>query len=213
MARAPARLPPARASALLERHASHRGGAEEQRLLQDQDEGGGNDIARIAAGRIVQRLRQQLDRRGAGQSRVRKAAVGSRAALGDFGADGSARFGDALQRAVVEKEIGRIDISGHSGLVALQHLPFGVLRNVDDREHLPSRQRRMGVGERIGANGDGDRLIGVQGLDKIAAEFGVILVDDRNRDLAQELAEIGLRIEECRRGSGRGRSGRRRRGR
>ena len=68
--------------------------------------------------------------------------------------------------------------------------------NVDDPEHLPSRQRRMGVGERIGANRDGDRLIGVQGLDKIAAELGVILVDDRDRDLAQELAEIGLRIEE-----------------
>ena len=137
----------------------------------------------------------------------------SRSALRDLGAHRSARFRDALQRAVVEKEIGRIDISGDAGLVALQNLSFGVLRNVDDPENLPSRQRRMGVGERIGANGDRDRLVGVQSLDQIAAELGVILIDDRDRDLAQQLAEIGLRIKHSVEDAARGRSGRRRHGR
>ena len=54
----------------------------------------------------------------------------------------------------------------------------------------------MRVRERIGANGDRDRLIGVQCLSEIATKLGVILVDDRNRYVAQQLAEIGLRIEE-----------------
>ena len=80
----PRPLPPPKSSALLVGHASQAGDAEEQRLLQDQYESCGNDIARIAACRIEQRLRQQFDRRGAGYSRVRKAAVGSRSVLGNF---------------------------------------------------------------------------------------------------------------------------------
>ena len=43
----------------------------------------------------------------------------------------------------------------------------------------------MRVRERIGAYGDRDGLIGVQCLDEIAAHFGVILVDDRDRYVAQ----------------------------
>ena len=128
---------------------------------------------------------------------MRKAAVGSRAVLGNCLGDGAARFGDALERAVEQKKISRIDISGQSGLVALQHLPFRVFGNAEDGEDFASRKRGMRVRERIGAHGDRDGLIGVQGLDQIAAHFGVILINDRNRDLAQELAEIGLRIKDA----------------
>ena len=136
MARAPARRLPAFASALLVRDAPHGRRAEEQRLLQDQDEGCGNDIARIAAGRVEQRLRQRLDRRATGQRRVRKAAVDSRSARSDLRRDGAACFGDSLQRAIEQKEVCRIDKSRDSSLVAFQHLLLGVFGDADDREHL-----------------------------------------------------------------------------
>ena len=35
-----------------------------------------------------------------------------------------------------------------------------------------------------------------EGLDQAAAEFRVVLIDDGDRNVADELAEIGLRIEE-----------------
>ena len=55
----------------------------------------------------------------------------------------------------------------------------------------------MGVSEVIRADGDRDRFIGAQSLHEIAADFGVVLIDGRDRDSAQELAEIGLRIEQA----------------
>ena len=55
----------------------------------------------------------------------------------------------------------------------------------------------MGVSEVIGADGDRNRFVGAQGLHEIAADFGVVLIDGRDRDSTQELAEIGLRIEQA----------------
>ena len=55
----------------------------------------------------------------------------------------------------------------------------------------------MRVRERISAYGHRDGFVGVQGLNEIAAHFRVILVDDRDRYVAQELVEIGLRIKDA----------------
>ena len=134
--------PPARASPLLERDASNGRDAQEQGLLQNEDESSRNDVACVSARRVEQRLRHELDGRGPGQGRVSEAAVGSRSTLGEVGADGSGRFGDSLQHAAEEEKIGRNDISGDAGPIALQDLLFGILRNSDDAEHLASRQRR-----------------------------------------------------------------------
>ena len=82
--------PPRRAAALLEGDAAERRRAHKQRLLQDQHEGGGNDIARIAAGRIEERLATQAstgelaDQRGMGE-----AAVGARATRCDLARNGA----------------------------------------------------------------------------------------------------------------------------
>ena len=43
---------------------------------------------------------------------------------------------------------------------------------------------------------DLDGLVGVQGLNEIAAELGMVLIHDRDGYAAQQLAEIGLRVEE-----------------
>src|SRR5205807_9523540 len=40
-----------------------------------------------------------------------------------------------------------------------------------------------------------DGFVGVEGLDQAAAQIGPVVIDDRDRDLANELPEIGLRVE------------------
>ena len=53
------------------------------------------------------------------------------------------------------------------------------------------------LGQRIGANRDSQRFIGVERLDELAAELGVVLIDDGDRQGAKQLAEIRLRIEQA----------------
>ena len=60
-------------------------------------------------------------------------------------------------------------------------------------------ERRLRLGERVGARRDTDRLVRIEGLDELPAQLGRIVVDDGDRDGAHELAEIGLRIERRRR--------------
>src|SRR5258708_6316656 len=91
---------------LLEGDSAESGCAEQQRLLQDQDEGGRNHVTRIAAGRIVERLRQQADRSAANERGMSKAAIEPCAACRGFQIDRSNGLGNALQHAVIEEEIG-----------------------------------------------------------------------------------------------------------
>ncbi len=82
-----------------------------------------------------------------------------------------------------------------AGDEALQDLTLGIRRNFEDAEDPPVEQRPLCDVERRCTDGDRDCLVGVEGLDQAAAERGAVVVDDGDRDLADELAEIGLRIE------------------
>ncbi len=113
----------------------------------------------------------------------------------EFGRRRSRRIDDALQGAVERNEIGRIDIGWEPRLVALQNLAFGIDGDVENGEDLPVEQRLLRLGQRVGADRHPDRLVGVQRLDEAAAQRAMIMVDDRNGRAAEELAEIGLRIE------------------
>ena len=96
----------------------------QQRLLQDQHEGGRNDVTGIAAGRIEQWHGQDLGRAVGGEEPSRRPAL-PRAVATEIGGDGSHRLGQALQRAAEDEEIGRIDDK-----------PAGA-------RHRPSRQSRV----------------------------------------------------------------------
>ena len=74
---------------------------------------------------------------------------------------------------------------------------LGVFGDAHDREHLAPSERRLRVGQGVRANRHLDRLVGVQGLNEISTELSVILIDDRDRDVAQQLAQIGLRIKQA----------------
>ena len=67
-------------------------------------------------------------------------------------------------------------------------------RDADHGEGLAAVERRARLGERIGAHRHFDRPARVQGLDDAAAQLAQVVVDDRDRDLAQDLVEVGLRI-------------------
>ena len=78
-------------------------------------------------------------------------------------------------------------------------MPFktslGVGRDLEDAENPTVEQRLLRHIESRGANGNRYRLVGIERLDQTAAQHGAIIVHYGDRDLADELAEIGLQIE------------------
>ena len=58
----------------------------------------------------------------------------------------------------------------------------------------PRSMRGMRLGERLGADRHADRAARVQRLHDAPAQLAQVVVDDRDRDLAQDLVEIGLRV-------------------
>ena len=101
---------PRRSAASLKSNSSEGGRPHEKRLLQDQHEGGGDDVARIPASRIEERLGKKLDRRALDERRVRKASVDARAAGRYRRVDRLRRAGDPLSDAAIDKEIRGINV-------------------------------------------------------------------------------------------------------
>ena len=53
----------------------------------------------------------------------------------------------------------------------------------------------MRLGKAAGAHRHADGLVRVQGLDELSADLRIVLVDDGDRQVPQQLAQIGLRIQ------------------
>ena len=147
-------------AALLECDAAERRRAHQQRLLQDQQERRRHDVAAIAAGRIEQRLVQDLHRRAAGERGAIEAAIRTGAAGREIRPDLADGFLNALERAVVEQEIGGIDVGREPRLSALQHLALGSGRNAQDAEYLAPGERGLRFGERGRSKRHLDGLVG-----------------------------------------------------
>ena len=78
------------------------------------------------------------------------------------------------------------------GRDALEHVPLGVGRDADGGEGVAAVDQRPRICERAGAGHDTDRAARVERLDDAAAELTLVGVDDRDRQLAQDLVEIRL---------------------
>src|SRR5262249_38045764 len=126
-----------------------------------------------------------------------EATLRSRAMCQEFGGRDASGFADALQRPVEGNEVRGVDIGGQPGRVALEDFALGIDRDVKNREDLPTEERLPRLGERIRAPGPLDCLMRVERLDEATAELAVIMVDDGDRRVAQQLAEIGLRVEDA----------------
>src|SRR5271166_5736187 len=171
----------------LKRNSSKGSRPHEKRLLQDQYERGRDDVTRIAAGRVEERLAQKLDRRARDERSMRETSVNARAPGRYRRVNRLRGAGDPFPDAAVDKEIRGIDVGGDPGLLTLQNVTLSVFRDDDDAEHAPlierpSRLRK--IGWRLG---DLQRLVRFERLNEFPAELGVILVDDGDRQIAQKL--------------------------
>ena len=174
IARAPARSAP---PSPFERDAAQRRGAHEQGLLQDQHEGGGNDIARVAAGGVEERLRHQLDRRTPDQAAWARLPSIARP-RGDPPTAPPPR--DSLPYAAVEQKIGRIDIGGEPCLLPFstsRSVPRGIPKIANTCRRASAACASASVAARPRPQWPRRRSEPSQ----IAAELRAVLIDDRDR--------------------------------
>ena len=192
--RTPACLAPP--AALLERSAAQHRSPHQQRLMQDQHERGRHDVAGIGVGGVEQRHLHQLH--GLHQSRgsLHAGAVGPRTAGQRIHRIGLHRFEHALQRAVEQDEVGRIGIDRQPRRDALQHVLLGIGRDAQDRKGAAVEDRVLRLPVAGRQQGHANVAVRLQRLDQPAGEFAVVVVDHRDRDVAHDLAEIGLRVED-----------------
>ena len=106
------------------------------------------------------------------------------------------RFQHSLQRPVEQDEVGRIGIDRQPRRDALQHVLLGIGRNPQDGEGAARKDRILRLAVARGAQRDRYVAVRLQRLDQPAAEFAVVLVHHRDRNVAHDLAQIRLRIEE-----------------
>jgi hypothetical protein len=76
----------------------------------------------------------------------------------------------------------------------LEHVPLGVGRNANRGEGVAAVNHRPRVCERRGARHHTDRSARIERLDDTAAKLTLIGIDDHDRQLAQDLVEIRLRV-------------------
>ena len=80
---------------------------------------------------------------------------------------------------------------------ALEHVALGPGRDADHGEGLAAVERRVRLRQRVGADRHFDGAARVQRLHDASAQLAEVVVDDRDRDLAQDLVEIGLRVKDA----------------
>ena len=79
----------------------------------------------------------------------------------------------------------------------LEHVALGAGRNTDDGKGVAAVERGTGMDQRVGAERHLDRAARIQRLNDPATELALIGVDHGDRDLAQDLVEVGLRVIEA----------------
>ena len=174
--------------------AGEHGGSHQQCLLQDQHERRRHDVVGITSGWIEQWRHQQFDRTDRRQRGSVEVAVGSRAMGHHVGGDRIGCVGHALPCSIVQHHVGRIDIGRQASRDALQDVALGIDRDVDNGEYTAIEQCALRLGQGVGPDRDRQCLMRVKHLDELAAERGLVLIDHRDRHIAQDLPQIGLRI-------------------
>jgi len=104
-----------------------------------------NDVARIAADGIEDRLQQNVCRTHARQLRLDQASVGAGAARHKLGSQCADRGGDAAGGRSVYEQIGGIGIDRDVGRDALEHVTLGAGRDIDGGEGLAVVDRRTSL--------------------------------------------------------------------
>ena len=106
------------------------------------------------------------------------------------------RLKHSLQRPVEQDEVGRIGIDRQTCCRTLQHILLSIGRDPQDSEGTTRKDRILRLVEARCAQRDRYVAVRLQALDQPSAEFAAVLVHHGDRDIADKLAQIGLRIED-----------------
>ena len=186
----PANAPPA----ARQRSAGQHRRADQEGLLQDQHERRRNDVARIAAHRVEDRLQQNVGRARARQLRLDEASVRACASRNELGRQCSNGRGDPACGRSEDEQVGGIRVDRDVSGDALEHVALGACRDFDGGKGLPTIDCGARLGKCSGANRNAQCAARIQRLDDLAAEIAQIIIDDRDGKLAKDLVQIGLRI-------------------
>src|SRR5262245_6549371 len=80
---------------------------------------------------------------------------------------------------------------------ALEDVALGPGWNADHREGVAAVEGQARFGERVGAHRHADGAAGIEGLHDVAAELAQVVVNDGDRDLAQNLVQVWLWVEDA----------------
>src|SRR5262245_39910168 len=77
---------------------------------------------------------------------------------------------------------------------ALERVALGPGRDTDHRKGFTSAERRMRLAQVCRTDRNAYRPARIEGLYDPAAELALVAIDNRDRDLAQDLVEVRLRV-------------------
>jgi hypothetical protein len=121
-------------------------------LLQDQQKGRRNDVARITANRVEDWLQQNIGRAQACQFRFDKASVRACASRDEIGRQGSDSRGDPARGRPEHEQVGGIRVDRDVGGDALEDVAFGIWRDIDSGKSLPTIDCGARLGNCAGTN-------------------------------------------------------------
>ena len=162
--------------------------------MQDQHKRRGNDVARIAAHRVEDRLQQNVGRTRARQFRLDEAAVRACAARNELRCQCSDGRGQATCGRPEYEQVGGVRIDRNVSGDALERVALSACRDFDGGKSLSTIDCGMRLGKRAGANRNAQCSARIERLDDPAAEIAEIIIDDGDGKLAQDLVQIRLRI-------------------
>ncbi len=167
----------------------------QERLLEDQHEGGGHNVTRVAALRVEERHRADRDRADRQHRRAGIHAGGRQSFVLHFCAEAPCGVADSRHHRVVNQEITGITIGRDRRRVSVKQLALKIRRNNYYTCYLTREKQRLCFREVVER---GDHLRAVRHVDapgQFAAGRRSVLVDDHDGNVADNFGRIGLRIK------------------
>ena len=128
------------------------------------------------------------------QRRLDQAAVGARAAGSELRRERIDRDPNAAGNRSKDEQVGGIGIDRNVDRRTLEHVPLGPRRDSDHGKGLAAVERRASLRIGVCANRYAHSAARIQRFYDPAAQLAEIIADHGDRDLAQDLVQIWLRV-------------------
>ena len=175
---------------------SEQADADEERLLEDEDEDGGHDVARVALGRVEERADEEGHRVAQGAGRRLGAAAGLEPPDVDPGRERPHRLEEAGRHLAVDEEGAGVGEDADPRPEPELHVALEAGGHDEDAADPPGEHQPLGLGQAHRPLRHLQERVGVRHAHELARERRAVLVHHRDRHLAQDLGQVGDRIEE-----------------